>query len=90
MADAKKLAYQESFRYGITANVVVEHFILQEKRAYSIIQAARRIPHKSGVLGKQRSAKQGSPEKSRQQDAVAAPKGVEKFRAPKCVMLGQN
>ena len=90
MADAKtKLACQESFRYGITPNLVVEHFILQENLAYSIIQAAAEYPIKWGT-GQTVVCEAGFARKSRQQDPVAPPKGVEKLRAPKCVMLGHN
>jgi hypothetical protein len=91
VADAKtKLAYQRSFRYGITANVVVEHFILQENRAYPIIKAARLIPHKMGYVansGLRSSGRQKRTPDSRIQWYL---KGVEKLGAPRCVMLAQN
>jgi hypothetical protein len=90
VADAKtKLAYQRSFRYGITANVVVEHFILQENRAYPIIKAARLIPHKMGyrqIVACEAGVARRTPDSRIQW----YPKEVEKLGAPRCVMLAQN
>jgi hypothetical protein len=74
----------------MTANEVVEHFILQENRAYPIIKAARLMPHKIGYLVNSGLRSSGRLKTSRQQDPVAPLKGVEKLRAPRRVMLVQT